>query len=127
MGDSYLGLDYYRSFEAFGQFVESAQIDVWSGAHGDVESITNGAPRARHFLGGAPPRALLLAAGAKAIREEKLASYGGFERESEALYREGGLSRKAYLETLLTPRRGLGVEKSYVGWCEEAARITSGS
>jgi hypothetical protein len=28
---------------------------------------------------------------------------------------------------LLTLRRGIGVEKSYVGWCEEAARIISGS
>jgi PadR family transcriptional regulator, regulatory protein AphA len=61
----------------------------------------------------------------KADHEEKLAQYSGFERELEALFREGGISREAYLGTKLTLARGLGVEKSYVEWCEEAAKMIS--
>jgi len=61
----------------------------------------------------------------KADHEEKLAQYDGFERELEDLFREGGISREAYLGTKLTIARGLGVEKSYVEWCEEAAKTIS--
>jgi PadR family transcriptional regulator, regulatory protein AphA len=72
-------------------------------------------------------RALALIEAEKARHEEKLASYEEFERGLEALYGEGGISREAYLGTLLTLRRGIGVEKSYVEWCEEAGGIVSGS
>ena len=59
----------------------------------------------------------------KARHEEKLDLYKGYERELEDLFREGGISREAYLGTKLTLSRGLGVEKSYVEWCEEAAEM----
>jgi len=61
----------------------------------------------------------------KARHEKKLAQYEAFDRELEALFREGSISREAYLGTKLTLARGLGVEKSYVEWCEEAARMIS--
>jgi PadR family transcriptional regulator, regulatory protein AphA len=61
----------------------------------------------------------------KARHEKKYALYEEFERELEDLFREGGISREAYLGTKLTLLRGLGVEKSYVDWCEEAARMIS--
>jgi len=95
-----LGLDYFRSFLA--AFSALAP------------------PRPTPFL---PPERMLY------TRRSwpPTSSYEGFERGLEALYREGSVSRKAYPGTLLTLRRGIGVEKSYVGWCEEAARITSGS
>ncbi len=61
----------------------------------------------------------------KANHEEKLALYEGFERGLAAELREGRISREAYLGTLLTLKRGIGAERSYVEWCEEAARIIS--
>jgi PadR family transcriptional regulator AphA len=62
----------------------------------------------------------------KARHEEKLAQYEGYERELENMFREGGLSREAYLGTKLTLARGLGAEKSYAEWCEDAAGMLSG-
>jgi DNA-binding PadR family transcriptional regulator len=70
-------------------------------------------------------RALARLGEEKARHEEKLAQYEEFERDLEDLFREGGISREAYLGTKLTLSRGLGVEKSYVEWCEEAARMIS--
>ena len=70
-------------------------------------------------------RALARLGEEKARHEEKLAQYEEFERDLEDLFREGGISRAAYLGTKLTLSRGLGVEKSYVEWCEEAARMIS--
>jgi PadR family transcriptional regulator, regulatory protein AphA len=61
----------------------------------------------------------------KANHEEKLAMYEKFERGLGAELREGRISGEAYLGTLLTLRRGIGVERSYVEWCEEAAEMVS--
>ncbi len=61
----------------------------------------------------------------KANHEEKLALYEKFERGLGAELREGRISGEAYLGTLLTLRRGIGVERSYVEWCEEAAKMIS--
>ena len=61
----------------------------------------------------------------KANHEEKLALYEKFERGLGAELREGRISGEAYLGTLLTLRRGIGVERSYVEWCEEAAEMVS--
>ena len=61
----------------------------------------------------------------KANHEEKLALYEGFERWLEAEVREGRISREAYLGTLLTLKRGIGAESSYVEWCEETAKMIS--
>ncbi len=61
----------------------------------------------------------------KARHEEKLGLYEESEQELEELLREGGISREAYVGTKLTLARGLGVEKSYVEWCEEAAKMIS--
>jgi DNA-binding PadR family transcriptional regulator len=61
----------------------------------------------------------------KVSHERRLEMYEGFERGLEAQLREGVISPEAYLGTLLTLRRGIGVEKSYVEWCEEAAKIIS--
>ena len=61
----------------------------------------------------------------KALHEEKLARYEGYRRELEIELREGRLSDEAYLGTLLTLRRGIGAERSYVEWCEEAAKVLS--
>ena len=61
----------------------------------------------------------------KANHVEKLQLYEGFERWLEAELREGRISRKAYVGTLLTLRRGIGAERSYVEWCEEATKMIS--
>jgi PadR family transcriptional regulator AphA len=70
-------------------------------------------------------RALARLKDERARHKEKLARYAGFERELEAMFRGGGISREAYLGTRLTLSRGTGVERSYVEWCEEAARMIS--
>ncbi len=61
----------------------------------------------------------------KSNHEEKLALYEKFERGLGAELREGRISGEAYLGTLLTLRRGIGAERSYVEWCEEAAKMIS--
>jgi PadR family transcriptional regulator AphA len=61
----------------------------------------------------------------KASHERKLKMYEGFERGLEAQLREGVISREAYLGTLLTLRRGIGAERSYAEWCEEAEQMIS--
>ena len=61
----------------------------------------------------------------KANHEEKLTLYEEFERGLAAELRQGRISREAYLGTLLTLMRGIGAERSYVEWCEEAARMIS--
>jgi DNA-binding PadR family transcriptional regulator len=61
----------------------------------------------------------------KVNHERKLEVYEGFERGLEARLREGVISQEAYLGTLLTLRRGIGAERSYAEWCEEAAEIIS--
>jgi PadR family transcriptional regulator, regulatory protein AphA len=61
----------------------------------------------------------------KASHEQKLALYEGFERWLAVELREGRISRESYLGTLLTLRRGIGAERSYVEWCEEAAKMIS--
>jgi PadR family transcriptional regulator AphA len=70
-------------------------------------------------------RALARLGEEKAGHEEKLALYEEFERGLEAELREGRISQEAYLGTLLTLRRGIGAERSYVEWCEEAAKMIS--
>ena len=62
----------------------------------------------------------------KARHEEKLAQYEEYERQLEDLFGKGGLSHEAYLGTKLTLARGLGAEKSYVEWCEDATGMLSG-
>jgi hypothetical protein len=62
----------------------------------------------------------------KARHEEKLAQYEEYKGQLEDLFGKGGLSHEAYLGTKLTLARGLGVEKSYVEWCEDAAGMLSG-
>ena len=57
--------------------------------------------------------------------EKKLELYEGFERWLEVELREGRISGEAYLGTLLTLKRGIGAERSYVEWCEEAAKMVS--
>ena len=61
----------------------------------------------------------------KATHERKLEMYEGFERGLEAQLRDGVISQEAYLGTLLTLRRGIGSEKDYAQWCEEAVEIIS--
>jgi DNA-binding PadR family transcriptional regulator len=61
----------------------------------------------------------------KAFHEEKLARYEGYQRELEEERRDGGIPDEAYLGTLLTLRRGIGAEKGYAEWCEEAAEMIS--
>ena len=61
----------------------------------------------------------------KARREEKRAQYEEYERQLEDLFRKGNLSREAYLGTKLTLARGLGAEKRYAEWCEDAAGMLS--
>jgi PadR family transcriptional regulator, regulatory protein AphA len=73
----------------------------------------------------AAERALARLGEEKARHEEKLSRYEGFERELEDLFRGGKISREAYLGTRLTLARGIGVEKSYAEWCEEAARMVA--
>ncbi len=73
----------------------------------------------------AEERALARLEEEKVRHEEKLSRYEGFERELEGLFRGGKISREAYLGTRLTLARGIGVEKSYAEWCEEAARMVS--
>ena len=61
----------------------------------------------------------------KVSHERRLKMYEGFERELEVQLREGMISREAYLGTLLTLRRGIGAEKGYAEWCDEAAEMIS--
>ena len=61
----------------------------------------------------------------KDTHEEKLELYEGFERWLEAELQKGRISSEAYLGTLLTLKRGIGAERSYVEWCEEAAKMVS--
>ena len=61
----------------------------------------------------------------KAKHEQKLEFYEGYERGLEVELGVGRITREAYVGTKLTLRRGIGVERSNVGWCEEAARIIS--
>jgi DNA-binding PadR family transcriptional regulator len=70
-------------------------------------------------------RALARLQEVKALHEEKLARYEGYRRELEVERREGRIFDEAYLGTLLTLRRGIGAERSYVEWCEEAAKALS--
>jgi Virulence activator alpha C-term len=63
----------------------------------------------------------------KALHEEKLARYEGYRRALEAELREGRISEETYLGTLLTLRRGIGAQRSYVEWCEEAKEVLSSS
>ena len=70
-------------------------------------------------------RALARLGEEKARHEEKLSQYEGFGHELEDLLQEGGISREAYLGTRLTLSCGTGAERSYVEWCEEAARMIS--
>src|SRR5215217_5634108 len=72
-------------------------------------------------------RALARLEEVKALHEEKLAHYEGYRRGLEAELREGRISEEAYLGTLLTLVRGIGVERSYVEWSEEAAKVLSSS
>lgn len=61
----------------------------------------------------------------KVNHERKLEMYEGFERGLEAQLGEGVISRETYLGTLLTLRRGIGVEKGYAEWCDEASGMIS--
>jgi DNA-binding PadR family transcriptional regulator len=56
---------------------------------------------------------------------EKLTYFRELERGLQARLAEGRISREAYVGTMLTLRRGIGAEESYVGWCEEAARLVA--
>jgi DNA-binding PadR family transcriptional regulator len=70
-------------------------------------------------------RALARLEEVKALHEEKLARYEGYRRELEAELGEGRISDEAYLGTLLTLGRGIGAERSYLEWCEEAKKVLS--
>jgi len=59
----------------------------------------------------------------KARHEKILAQYEGHERVLEDLFREGSISGEGYLGTKLTLARGLGAERSYIEWCEEATQM----
>jgi len=75
----------------------------------------------------APERALARLQEIKTLHEEKLARYEGYRRGLEVELREGRISEETYLGTLLTLRRGIGAERSYVEWCEEAKEVLSSS
>src|SRR5918992_508012 len=72
-------------------------------------------------------RALARLEEVKTLHEEKLARYEGYRRGLEVELREGRISEETYLGTLLTLRRGIGAERSYVEWCEEAKEVLSSS
>lgn len=70
-------------------------------------------------------RALARLEEVKALHEEKLARYEGYRRDLEVELREGRISDEAYPGTLLTLGRGIGAERGYVEWCEEAKEVLS--
>jgi DNA-binding PadR family transcriptional regulator len=70
-----------------------------------------------------PERALARLEEIKTLHEEKLARYEGYRRGLEVELREGRISEETYLGTLMTLRRGIGAERSYVEWCEEAKEV----
>jgi hypothetical protein len=72
-------------------------------------------------------RALARLEEVKSLHEEKLARYQRYGRGLEVELREGRISDVAYLGTLLTLRGGIGAERSYVEWCEEAKEVLSSS
>jgi len=63
----------------------------------------------------------------KAGHARKLEIYQSFARALEAQLAAGAISREAYLGTLLTIKRGIGAEKSYAEWCDEAITMMSSS
>lgn len=65
-------------------------------------------------------RALELLEGARRRHGEKLAYFRGLEAKLKRGREEGGISEEAYVGTMLTLLRGIGVEESYVGWCDRA-------
>jgi DNA-binding PadR family transcriptional regulator len=69
--------------------------------------------------------ALTLLEEAREHHTEKLAYYEDLERELEARLREGRISMEAYTGTLLVLRRGIGAERCYAEWCEEAKTLVS--
>lgn len=72
-------------------------------------------------------RALARLEEVKTLHEEKLARYEDYRRGLEVDLQEGRISDETYLGTLLTLRRGIGAERSYVEWCEEANEVLSSS
>lgn len=70
-------------------------------------------------------RALARLEEVEALHEEKLARYEEYRRGLEVELREGRISEEAYMGTLLTLARGIGAERSYVEWCEEANEVLS--
>jgi PadR family transcriptional regulator AphA len=70
-----------------------------------------------------PKRAVERLQEEKARHRQKLEMYEEFARQLRDQFDDGAISREAYLGTLLTLRRGIGVEQSYAEWCDEAARI----
>jgi hypothetical protein len=56
---------------------------------------------------------------------EKLAYYEELGRGLDARLREGKISKEAYIGTLLVLRRGIGGERCYAEWCEEARALVS--
>ena len=54
---------------------------------------------------------------------EKLAYYEELERGLIGRLREGEISEEAYLGILLVLKRGIGSERCYVEWCEEAKAL----
>jgi DNA-binding PadR family transcriptional regulator len=56
---------------------------------------------------------------------QKLAYYEDLERSLEARLQDGEISKEAYLGTLLVLKRGLGAERCYLEWCEEAEAVVS--
>ncbi|HZB82061.1 MAG TPA: PadR family transcriptional regulator [Rubrobacteraceae bacterium] len=62
---------------------------------------------------------------ARGHHAEKLAYYEELERGLEARLREGQISKEAYIGTLLVLRRGIGGERCYAEWCEEAKALVS--
>ena len=60
---------------------------------------------------------------ARGCHAKKLAYYEELERRLMVRLREGEISEEAYLGILLVLKRGIGSERCYMEWCEEAKAL----
>ena len=62
---------------------------------------------------------------ARGRHEARLDHYGELGRNLNRRLRQGEISAEAPLGSLLVPKRGIGFEKEYINWCEEAKALIS--
>ena len=73
-----------------------------------------------------PETALGLLDEARGRHVARLEHYGELGRNLDGRLRKGEVSGEAHLGSLLVLKRGIGFEREYISWCEEAKTLISG-